>query len=517
MTSRILSVVPLILLLTQGRAQAPCMEFHALSGGGGEQLRSLAVDADGATYYTGWFADSLAFGDEMIVGVDHNEFVAKVDATGDLVWYHVFCTDMFSTGTALVVDDAGGVFLTGDYVGQLTFGTCTYNHPGSSDIFVAKLNAESGSCEWVATGSSIGYAHARAITVAEDGTVRAAGGFWGYCTFGDITLNCTGTMSPFVAAYAADGTGLWAKQVVDGTGGQGEGVCTDATGNTFLVGSHGSAADFGNGVSLPSQGSFLAKYDATGTAVWARPGLGNYTSVRSGDNGAVYAMAGNPGGVVKYNALGDTLWSTAWGEFSSSFVFRDAHLWVAAMYQTELILGDDSITSPNTYNKVALLELDDTGELVMMQGFENNGLSNVGPASTCFDGNGDPVVGGTYTCSHTNQADTILGLPWRAGGFVLRGCASNAIDQSQWPMRQLSLFPNPANTMCTLAYELAQGVDHGTCALFDPQGRLVQRTVLSPHTDRVELDLRSLAPGSYTCCTDISNGVRSVQHLVVVR
>lgn len=520
MIARILVVVPILFLLLPGRSQSTCMEFHALTDGSGGSLRAFAEDPDGAVYFTGWFADSITFGGQVITGTDHNEFVAKLDAGGALAWYHVFCTDMFSLSTGAVLDGAGGLLLTGDFTDQLSFGTCTYYHPGSSDIFVARLHADDGSCDWVATGSSIGYAHARDITVAADGTIRVTGGFWGYCTFGSTTLNCTGTMSPFVAAYAANGTALWAKQVVDGTGGESEGVSTDEAGNTFIAGSHGSAANLGNGVTLPTAGYFVAKYDAAGTALWARPapiGTGSYKRVVSGDNGAVYVLASSPSAVLKYTATGDTVWTRSWTGYSPALAFRDGHVRVAAMYQSALTIGTETITSTNTFGKVALIDLDDNGEVVELRGFENNGLSNIAPTTITTDAQGVPVVAGDYTCMHANVADTILGLPYRNGCYVLRACMNIGIPPTADPALRAVLFPNPANTSVTMEYAFPPGNAQATCRLFDAQGRAVRTATLPDAAGRVVLDLGSLPPGYYTCRIDTAHNAGRAQRLVIVR
>lgn len=520
MIARILVVVPFLFQLLPGRSQSTCMEFRALTDGSGGSLRAFATDAAGAAFFTGWFADSITIGGQVITGTAHNEFVAKLDAAGTLVWYHVFCTDIFSLSTGAVLDDAGGLLVAGDFTGQLSFGTCTYFHPGSSDIFVARLHADDGSCDWVATGSSIGYAHARDITVAGDGTVRVTGGFWGYCTFGSTTLNCTGTMSPFVAAYAADGTALWAKQVVDGTGGESEGVCTDDAGNTFIAGSHGSTADLGNGVILPTAGYFVAKYDAAGNALWARPApsvTGSYKRVVSGDNGAAYVLASSPSAVMKYSATGDTVWTRSWTGYSPALAFRDGHVRVAAMYQSALTIGTETITSTNTYGKVALIDLDDNGEVVELRGFENNGLSNIAPTTITIDPQGGPVVAGDYSCMQLNVADTILGLPYRNGCYMLRECMDIGMAAPSDPALNVVLFPNPANASVTVEYALPAGSAKATLRLCDAQGRPVRTTTLPGCAGRIALDLGSLSPGYYTCRIDTAAGTLSVQRLVVVR
>lgn len=491
----------------QAQAQLPCMAFHDLHGGAGATVRAIATDAEGATYITGAFTDSVTFGDEVIHGADFNVFVAGFDPANELVWCSVLATNMFSTALAIAVDGAGGVLITGDYMDQLSLGACAANHPGGSDIFLAKLNATDGTCQWLTTGGSIGDAHARALTVAADGTLRVVGGFHGYCTFGTTTLTCTGTMSPFIAAYAADGTALWAKQVVDGTGGESEGVCTDVAGNTYMAGSHGSTGNFGNGITLSPGGQFIAKYNAVGEAQWARQGLttGSYLGVACDSEGGAWVQHNNPTGMAKYTATGDLQWNTFWSGYgATAFGLSDDHAWLSLWYTTQLAIGTDTVSASSNTNKVALVEVDELGAVVGVHAFDNEGLSRETPLALCFDAAGVPVVGGIYRCTTTDQADTILGLPYQVGDapFFLRACSNTGIAPAPVAMQGIPPFPNPAHEQVQLQYPSAAA--GGLLRITDATGRLVQQQRIA--TSVIDLRVGGWAPGVYMCTATTAEG-----------
>lgn len=476
-------------------AQVPCLEFRSAGGGNSERVVGIAVDADGATYLTGTFTDNMTLGDGLLTGAEYSHFVAKVDAAEHLVWWHVFSTDMWSGPQAMALDGLGGLLITGDFQDGLDFGDFVLSHPGSTDLFVAKLNTANGNCIWLRQGEAIGYTHVRHLAVAANGDVHVGGGFWGYCTFGTTVLHCTGTMSPFVAVYDTDGTARWARQVVDGMGGTITGVAPDPTGGTFAVGSFGSTADFGDGIALTTAqtSTFLAKYDNAGHVSWARkhwPSTtgGAFRAVACNASGEPYVLhAGSPG-VVKFTATGDTVWTTLWtginfGNSIFPFGVNDDQAWVATHYTNELSIGTEQVVSANTANKLAIVELGPDGEVLGLTGYDTQGAYHVYPLAFAFDPSGFPVVGGYYSCID-EQTDTLMQLACFGPTdiFYSRPCALTATPELSGP--SASLFPVP------FSEQLRITLPEAACAAFellDALGRKVwqgtacgQEIVLEP-------------------------------------
>lgn len=95
-------------------------------------------------------------------------------------------------------------------------------------------------------------------------------------TFGSLTLTNpgVGTGDVFVVKYDATGTALWAKTFGGTEGDIGNGIATDALGNVYITGSFASSTiNFGT-TTLTNAGTgsdvFIVKLNSAGTEVWAK-------------------------------------------------------------------------------------------------------------------------------------------------------------------------------------------------------------------------------------------------------
>ena len=194
--------------------------------------RGIAVDGSGNSYVTGEFFGAATFGPgetnatTLTSAGGDDIFVAKYDASGDLVWAkRAGGISVFGDfGKDIAVDGAGNSYVTGTFNDSATFG------PGETN--------------------------ATTLTSA---------------VFDDI----------FVAKYDATGDLVWAKRA-GGTslfGDSGLGIAVDGAGNSYVTGFFRDSTTFGpgetNATTLTSAGSadiFVAKYDASGDLVWRMPG-----------------------------------------------------------------------------------------------------------------------------------------------------------------------------------------------------------------------------------------------------
>lgn len=95
-------------------------------------------------------------------------------------------------------------------------------------------------------------------------------------TFGSLTLTNpgVGTGDVFVVKYDATGTALWAKTFGGAEGDIGNGIAADALGNVYITGSFASSTiNFGT-TTLTNAGTgsdvFIVKLNSSGTEVWAK-------------------------------------------------------------------------------------------------------------------------------------------------------------------------------------------------------------------------------------------------------
>lgn len=94
-------------------------------------------------------------------------------------------------GYGIVIDGSGNVYVTGSFGGIATFGNTTLTSAGSSDVFITKYD-ESGALQWVQKAGSRGPDVGQNIAVDRSGNVYITGSFIGEITFGTTTLTALG-------------------------------------------------------------------------------------------------------------------------------------------------------------------------------------------------------------------------------------------------------------------------------------------------------------------------------------
>jgi Tfp pilus assembly protein PilZ len=168
------------------------------------------------------------------------------------------------------------------------------------------LNAPAEFC-WVSSSGGPGADAGYAIAVDGAGNSYVTGSFEGNATFATTNLTSQGLSDVFVAKYDSSGSLLWARQAGGTNADAGFGIAVDSQGNCYVTGYFSGNADF-SGTSLNTTGAydlFLAKYDRDGTLVWA---------TTTGNSSALFGSA------VAVDATGNCYLT---GSFSQNAVFGD--------------------------------------------------------------------------------------------------------------------------------------------------------------------------------------------------
>jgi hypothetical protein len=139
--------------------------------------------------------------------------------------------------------------------------------------FTAKLNAQNWQWAVSPTGISVG----NAVCTDPTGNVYYTGFFNGQLVFGSDTINNTNGpyQDVFIAKYNATGNALWVRS---GNGyADADGVATDASGNIFITGnfyndsiSFGSFTLYDPHTGAQNSNIYLVKYDPSGNVIWAK-------------------------------------------------------------------------------------------------------------------------------------------------------------------------------------------------------------------------------------------------------
>jgi type IX secretion system substrate protein/beta-propeller repeat-containing protein len=276
----------------------------AMGGAGYEQGNSITVDAAGNVYTTG-ITDGGDFdpgpGIQLLTG---RTFISKLDAAGNYVWAVALAS---ADGYSIAVDAAGNVYTTGYFANASTDfdpgpGTVNLTHAGNADIFVSKLDA-SGNFVWA---KGIGGADAEvgsSLALDATGNIYITGSFQNSVDFDpgagtNILTSVSGTSDMYVSKLDASGNLVWAKSMGSSSEEDGISLAVDASGNVYTSGYFNGTVDFDPGAGTQNLTAasgtsdvFVSKLDASGNYVWAFQ-LGNgsdsegywYITVNGNDN-----------------------------------------------------------------------------------------------------------------------------------------------------------------------------------------------------------------------------------------
>jgi hypothetical protein len=285
----------------------PTLSWNTFLGGaGGGSGAAIAVDGSGNIYVVGisdatWGSPQRAF-----TGGAADNFVAKLDSSGQLIWNTFLGGDGDESVLAsIAVDGSGNVYVAG--TSYATWGSPQRAFGGNSDAFVAKLNSL-GQLVWNTFLGGNGWDYSGSIEVDGSGNVYVTG------TSGETWGNPKQALSLGYNAHVAkldSGTGqlVWntfyneaARYVFFSSG---YGIALDGNGNVYVTGT----AD--------SVGIFVAKFDSTGQRVWSAL-LGH-----AADDGQSIAVDGS--GNVYVTGTSNASWGSpqrAYGGYSDAFVAK---------------------------------------------------------------------------------------------------------------------------------------------------------------------------------------------------
>jgi len=319
---------------------------------------SIATDQNGNVYVAGTFyGSSIKFGNITLNRTSNGYFdtyIVKFDSVGNVIWAKSAIGDRWSTPWGLAVDNAGNIYMTGDfYSTSMNFSGTILNNANPwnyVDMFLVKYNS-AGNVLWAKRAESYSFAtYANGVAVDNTGNIYVTGSFKGdynyrdSLKFGNFTLyNHSGGDAPnyFIVKYDPSGSVLWANGADKFLGrSSGNGISIDKWGNVYVVGDFSyNDIKFGNSLVVyqGNQDIFITKYDPSGNVKWAK-GLGSagyeYSGAITTDNdgnvylggvfanntiniGGVLYNNANPGTgdilVVKCDSAGNFLWTKTAG------------------------------------------------------------------------------------------------------------------------------------------------------------------------------------------------------------
>lgn len=268
----------------------------------------LAVAADGAVLVAGNFSNTTTFGSTTLVSQGNEDpFVAKLDASGNILWANRLTSSSGSEyANAVAIDSAGNAFVIGDIPSNASDTFITKLDPAGTQIWTKQFGRSS-------SGRNGGWARGYEITVDSVGNVYATGRQGGTVDF-DAGPGVTSSAGEgFVLKMTGGGSVVWAKSFAkQGSLGTTEpqGIAVDGAGNVYTAGTFWAGMDFDPGKSkytLTSNGGYalyISKLDAAGNFAWAKMAGGPSDDFARGlalDAAANVYVTGTFGGTVDFD------------------------------------------------------------------------------------------------------------------------------------------------------------------------------------------------------------------------
>jgi hypothetical protein len=391
-----------------------------------DQGESIGVDSAGNSYVTGWFTGSATFGpgeanETTLTSAGSDVFVAKYDGNGALLWVRPISGPPETRGEAIAVDGAGNSYVTGVFHFGITFhnGTMLPGFAsGVADLFVAKYDG-SGNLVWARRAGEdfipgvvdVGK-HGRGICADTAGNSYVTGQFG----------TELGELSVFVARYDTNGTLLWVKHAsndgVNPSYASGSSISVDGAGNSYATGDFFGSVTFGPGEvnqTILTSGTgfdqrrnlFVAKYNSSGTLLWARQDGGGGAFIE--DPGISVDSAGN---------------SHLTGSFSGNAIFG---------------LGEPSETTlmgVSVHQDIFVAKYDTSGALVWAK--QASGPGNTQGLAISVDSTGNSHVTGAFETSVTFGSGEL-------NETILTGLGSQDIFVAKYASNGLLLWAKQAS------------------------------------------------------------------------
>jgi hypothetical protein len=304
----------------------------------GDSAMCVAVTPAGDIVVGGAFQGTVDFGNGPLTSSGSTDmFLVKLGSGGVTLWSKSF-GDASSQGiAAATVDPAGNVLIAGGFLGAVSFGGIPLTSAGSGDVFVAKFSPP-GSFIWAKRfGDAVSQT---AVSVGTDaaGNIVLAGPNNGVVDFGGGPIASAGSTDIFVAKLEAGGGGhIWSKGFGDASLQSIFGAGVDPQGNVAFGGRYGGSIDFGGGpLDLAKEGEnfYIAKLSASGDHVFSRAFVTDFIKQTGGfgvDGMGNILMTGHLSGtadlgfgpvtsklpfdlfVMKLDPAGKSVWSRVFG------------------------------------------------------------------------------------------------------------------------------------------------------------------------------------------------------------
>lgn len=190
-----------------------CLWAKSAGGDRDDTGNSVQVDGSGNVYLTGCFiSPEMTIGSKTLTnyetaGARKDIFLAKYDASGNVLWANSTGGTGEDCAYSIKLDDQKNIFQTGYFTSStIIFGTITLNSANQSECYVAKYDKD-GKVTWVLTSSGQSNIQAKSVSLDDDGNVYLTGNFSQAVDFGSTHLTDNGIFVARASEGSMTGTG----------------------------------------------------------------------------------------------------------------------------------------------------------------------------------------------------------------------------------------------------------------------------------------------------------------------
>jgi hypothetical protein len=546
------------------RAQATSVPWTWVQRGQGplgNEGRSVAVDAQGNAYVTGYFRQSLTVGATTLRTDSLDAFLLKYSPQGQVLWARQLGASRQAIGFHVAVDAVGNSYVTGLFRGTLQLGTLALTSASAGDEFLIKYSPQ-GTMLWAHQDSDtaprfrfsrplpIQPDHEMRVAVDGQGNVYTASRFWGSTQRGTASFTATGASDALLVKYTPQGEVQWARQGGGAGNDYAADLAIDATGNVVVVGGFTSDARFG-AIALAAWAEplaenynlFVLKYDAQGTPLWGQALVSHQLHTYYFANAVGVDATGNAyvlGGFLPSFTIGSTTFSlpsassghvflakydpqgtVQWAQMAGSAppntilvsggqdlaVAPDGTTTLTGMYTQQMSFGAVSLGTPRAINQLYVARYSSQGSVVWA------GRAGGGSAFPTYSGNVNGGYGVATTGTETSYVTGGFGGRADFGPFVLDSTATaqptlfvaklgavtalTTRGEAPVPAPQLRVYPNPT-AGALVAISLAGAPGEAhELRVLNALGQVVWRQVSAVGTTEWQLPTTGWPPGFY--------------------
>ncbi|MBK7239039.1 MAG: HYR domain-containing protein [Flavobacteriales bacterium] len=389
------------------------------SGNGTSQATGIAVDANGNSYVTGWYKNSIdlhglsATGSGVLIGNgDLNWFIASYASDGTLRWCSQVGGPNDDTPSSIAVSN-DAVYVLGTIKGRITtpYGSVSNSLPtGKYNLVLVKYSLN-GSGQWLVSGGSNDDESAHSVATDEDQvyvafrTKNTDHKWYGPSGNTLVSSSALDNWDLRVSAFTATGSHSWIVAVNESEDSYaGPASLATGCGAVYLTSSTHAPTSF--------------------------PGVGN---VNTGTHDLFFlGRLSRANGQFEWVTTGTTTADTHTIGGRDIAIGQNGIIHVSGTYKNDLTIGNQTVTSTSSKLQPYVASFRPTSACIGIAGL----VSSRDAAGVCItaDQQGDIALGGYYQQNLSVGAASLSGAPDDPNGFVLKSSfsAPAAYDQTVW-------------------------------------------------------------------------------------